>query len=224
MSEGEIGFKGVHGGWLGCDEYGILGARREARGLEENFTIESSIPSDDTHNISNTSSRQRSGFRFKTAASKKDENRYLSATTQFNKPKNQTKIKDDPENSDSDTTRSKQKKVSISLRGDGTLPSPKTRDVNPTSTSDQDEEDKDEDQIDTTLLILRMQARFLPKTHQQQSDARSKEKISRRELEAAVGRRLEDEEVKRLKRAKRNGDFYEEVLDFRAKGKHDKFA
>jgi len=39
-----------------------------------------------------------------------------------------------------------------------------------------------------------------------------------------VGRKLEDDEVRRLKRAKRQGTYYEEVLDVRVKGKHDKFA
>ncbi|KAI9776103.1 MAG: hypothetical protein M1839_000616 [Geoglossum umbratile] len=54
--------------------------------------------------------------------------------------------------------------------------------------------------------------------------AKAREKISRRELEDMVGRRLEEEEVRRLKRARREGGFYEAVLDVRVKGKHDKFA
>lgn len=39
-----------------------------------------------------------------------------------------------------------------------------------------------------------------------------------------MGRRLEDSEVKRLRRARREGNFHEEVLDVRVRGKHDKFA
>jgi protein FRG1 len=74
-----------------------------------------------------------------------------------------------------------------------------------------------------TMLRIRMQARFKPRL-KANKEMKAKEKISRRELEAAVGRRLEDEEVKRLKRARRNGTYHEEVLDVRVKGKHDKFA
>lgn len=76
---------------------------------------------------------------------------------------------------------------------------------------------------DNTMLRIRMQARFKPRL-KASKEMKAKEKISRRELEAAVGRRLEDDEVKRLKRARRNGTYHEEVLDVRVKGKHDKFA
>jgi protein FRG1 len=68
-----------------------------------------------------------------------------------------------------------------------------------------------------------MQARFKPRV-QQDKETKAIEKISRRELEQVVGRKLEDDEVRRLKRAKRQGTYYEEVLDVRVKGKHDKFA
>jgi protein FRG1 len=54
--------------------------------------------------------------------------------------------------------------------------------------------------------------------------AKAREKITRRELEDMVGRRLEEEEVRRLKRARREGGFHEAVLDVRVRGKHDKFA
>jgi protein FRG1 len=87
----------------------------------------------------------------------------------------------------------------LTLRGDGAADSPATH------------------------LILRMQARFKPQL-QAQKTQRASEKVSRRELEAAVGRRLEDEEVRRLKRARRDGTYHEEILDVRVKGKHDKFA
>lgn len=76
---------------------------------------------------------------------------------------------------------------------------------------------------ETSMLRIRMQARFKPRL-KANKEMKAKEKISRRELEVAVGRKLEDEEVKRLKRARRNGTYHEEVLDVRVKGKHDKFA
>jgi len=91
------------------------------------------------------------------------------------------------------------KKVAVSIRGDGEADS------------------------DTTHVVLKMQARFKPRL-QQHKETKAKEKISRRELEQVVGRRLDDDEVKRLKRAKKNGTYYEEILDVRVKGKHDKFA
>ena len=74
-----------------------------------------------------------------------------------------------------------------------------------------------------STLRLRMQARFKPR-NKAQKEAKAKEKVSRKELEAAVGRRLDEDEVKRLKRARREGNFHEMVLDTRVKGKHDKFA
>ncbi|KAL6245991.1 hypothetical protein RBB50_007144 [Rhinocladiella similis] len=102
-----------------------------------------------------------------------------------------------------ETTTSKtddeKKKVSLSLRGDGDAAS------------------------ENIHLILKMQARFKPQI-QQRKETKAKEKISRRELEQAVGRALDDDEVKRLKRAKKEGTYHEEVLDVRVKGKHDKFA
>ncbi|EXJ59826.1 hypothetical protein A1O7_03973 [Cladophialophora yegresii CBS 114405] len=96
-------------------------------------------------------------------------------------------------------TKANAKAVNISLRGDGEAGS------------------------ESTHLIVRMQSRFKPRV-QQNKETKAKEKISRRELEQAVGRRLDDDEVKRLKRARKEGNFYEEVLDVRVKGKHDKFA
>lgn len=74
-----------------------------------------------------------------------------------------------------------------------------------------------------TTLRIRMQARFKPRL-KANKEQKAKEKISRRELEAAVGRKLEDDEVKRLKRARKDGTYHEEILDVRVKGKHDKFA
>jgi protein FRG1 len=74
-----------------------------------------------------------------------------------------------------------------------------------------------------STLRVRMQARFKPKLKASR-ETKAREKISRKELETAVGRRLEDHEVKRLKRARREGNYHEEILDVRVKGKHDKFA
>jgi protein FRG1 len=96
-------------------------------------------------------------------------------------------------------TRANAKSVNISLRGDGEADS------------------------EATHLIIKMQARFKPRL-QQNKETKAKEKVSRKELEQAVGRKLDDDEVKRLKRARKEGNFYEEVLDVRVKGKHDKFA
>ncbi|EXJ73198.1 uncharacterized protein A1O5_02958 [Cladophialophora psammophila CBS 110553] len=175
MGKGEMSFKGSHGGYLSCDSVGVLGAKREARGVEEGFIVES--VEDDSAGDGKTR------WRLRTAASKPEQGekgrRYLCALTET-KPTNA-------------------KSINISLRGDGEASS------------------------DSTYLILKMQARFKPRI-QQTKETKAREKVSRRELEQAVGRRLEDDEVKRLKRAKKEGNFYEEVLDVRVKGKHDKFA
>ena len=72
-------------------------------------------------------------------------------------------------------------------------------------------------------IRIRMQARFKPQ-HKVEKAGKVRAKISRKELEEEVGRRLEDEEVKRLKKARREGDYHEVMLDVKVKGKHDKFA
>lgn len=74
-----------------------------------------------------------------------------------------------------------------------------------------------------TMVRIRMQARFKPKI-KANKETKAKEKVSRKELEEIVGRKLDDDDVKRLKRARREGNFHEEILDVRVKGKHDKFA
>ncbi|KAL0264461.1 hypothetical protein SLS55_000411 [Diplodia seriata] len=82
----------------------------------------------------------------------------------------------------------------------------------------------DSENIDfNSTFRIRMQARFKPrpKTNKEQ---RAAEKISRKELEEMVGRPLEDDEVKKLKRSRRDGNFHETLLDVKVKGKHDKFA
>lgn len=177
---GQISFKASHGGYLSCDSIGVLGARREARGAEEMFTVEA---------VETAEGRQR--FRLRTTASKTADGdkgrRYLSVTVDTSTGSAKTETED------------AKKKVSISIRGDG------------------------EAESQTTQVVLKMQARFKPRL-QQHKETKGKEKVSRRELEQVVGRRLDDDEVKRLKRAKKDGTYYEEILDVRVKGKHDKFA
>lgn len=72
-----------------------------------------------------------------------------------------------------------------------------------------------------TAFRIRMQARFKPRL-KANKELKAKEKISRKELEEVVGRRLDDDEVRRLKKARREGDYHETILDVRVKGKHDK--
>jgi protein FRG1 len=74
-----------------------------------------------------------------------------------------------------------------------------------------------------STLRIRMQARFKPKLKVAKEE-KAKGKISRKELETMAGRKLEDDEVKKLKRARREGNFHEMMLDVKVKGKHDKFA
>jgi protein FRG1 len=76
--------------------------------------------------------------------------------------------------------------------------------------------------FDTTLRI-RMQARFKPKLKRNKEEKAS-QSISRQELERAVGRKLEDVEVRKLKKARREGDYHEALLDLKVKGKHDKYS
>jgi protein FRG1 len=74
-----------------------------------------------------------------------------------------------------------------------------------------------------TTLRIRLQARFKPKLKASKEE-KAKEKISRKELEEAVGRRLEDDEVKKLKKARREGDYHEALLLVKVKNKHDKYS
>jgi protein FRG1 len=167
----DTSFKGSHGGYLSCDSLGVLGARREARGVEEGFVIEA------------VEGEERSRWRLKTAASKNEKGgeRYLCAKVS---------------GSGGDEEK---KKVEIDIRGDA------------------------EAGDASTQVILKMQARFKPRLKQVKEN-KANEKVSRQELERVVGRRLEEDEVRRLKRAKKEGRYHEEILDVRVKGKHDKFA
>jgi protein FRG1 len=74
-----------------------------------------------------------------------------------------------------------------------------------------------------TTFRIRMQARFKPKLKANKEE-KAREKISRKELEEAVGRKLEDDEVRRLKRARREGDYHEALLLIKVKSKHDKYS
>lgn len=74
-----------------------------------------------------------------------------------------------------------------------------------------------------TTLRVRMQAKFKPKI-KASKETKAREKVSRKELEEVVGRKLDESEVKRLRKARREGNFHEEILDVRVRGKHDKFA
>jgi len=74
-----------------------------------------------------------------------------------------------------------------------------------------------------TTLRIRMQARFKPRL-KASKESKIREKISRKDLEGVVGRRLDDDEVKRLKKARVQGDYHEAILDVRVKGKHDKYS
>jgi protein FRG1 len=74
-----------------------------------------------------------------------------------------------------------------------------------------------------TTLRIRMQARFKPRLKASKEE-KAKEKISKKELEELIGRRLDDDEVRRLKKSRREGNFHETALDMKVKSSHDKYA
>ncbi|KAJ5861107.1 Actin cross-linking [Penicillium soppii] len=74
-----------------------------------------------------------------------------------------------------------------------------------------------------TTMRVRMQARFKPRLRASK-ESKAYEKISKKELEGIVGRILDDEEVRRLRKGRKEGNFHEILLDVKIKGKHDKFA
>ena len=82
--------------------------------------------------------------------------------------------------------------------------------------------DADEIASDTAVRI-RMQARFKPRLKASKEE-KALAKISRSQLEEAVGRRLNEDEVKRLKRARKEGDYHERLLEIKVKNKHDKYS
>lgn len=184
MASNEITLKASHGNYLSCDQYGALSARREARGTEESFTIDSCLDEEG-----------RSWFQLQTATTKDKTKvgpaRFLSAENV------EAKMDKQEEHDDGQCTATK---TSVIIRGDGDKSS------------------------DSSRIILRMQTRFKSQTAESKESARSREKISRQQLEIDAGRKLTDEDAKRLKRARRDGSYQEAVLDVRAKGKHDKYA
>ncbi|KAK7186946.1 hypothetical protein PSPO01_07075 [Paraphaeosphaeria sporulosa] len=74
-----------------------------------------------------------------------------------------------------------------------------------------------------TTLRIRMQARFKPR-HKVAKAEKALEKISKKELEDMIGRRLDDDEVKKLRKARREGTFHEVSLAYKVKTSHDKYA
>jgi protein FRG1 len=82
--------------------------------------------------------------------------------------------------------------------------------------------DATETALETTLHI-RMQARFKPR-NKAAKEEKAREKISKSQLEEAIGRKLEDDEVKRLKKARKEGNYHEALLDMKVKNKHDKYG
>ncbi|KAJ4292469.1 hypothetical protein N0V90_009131 [Kalmusia sp. IMI 367209] len=74
-----------------------------------------------------------------------------------------------------------------------------------------------------TTFRIRMQARFKPR-HKVAKEEKAMEKISKKELEELIGRRLEDEEVRKLRKARREGNFHEVSLGLKVKSSHDKYA
>ncbi|KAI0865047.1 FRG1-like family-domain-containing protein [Xylaria cubensis] len=74
-----------------------------------------------------------------------------------------------------------------------------------------------------STLRIRMQARFKPRL-KASKELKEKAKVSRKELEEAVGRRLDEDEVQKLKKARREGDYHEQLLDLKSKNKHDKYG
>lgn len=149
-----VGFKGHHGCYLSCDQFGVLSATHEAISPEESFLC---IPSPETPGT----------FSVQTVREK-----FISIVAESKV----TEIRGDAE--------------SISFN---------------------------------TTLRIRMQARFKPRL-KANKELKIREKISRKELEEAVGRKLDDSEVRRLKKARVQGDYHETILDVRVKGKHDKYS
>lgn len=82
--------------------------------------------------------------------------------------------------------------------------------------------DADDITFNTTFRI-RMQARFKPR-NRTSKEVKANERISKKELEDIIGRKLNDDEVKKLRKARRENDFHEVAMDMRSKSSHDKYA
>lgn len=127
-------------------------------------------------------------------------------------------------------------------------PRPQSRPHTDTDSGTDTAEQADDDASDGAVtLFVRMQARFKqqqqaaltpgapPSTPAVPSSNSSSttpagattlatDRIGRRTLQEMAGRRLEDSEVRMLRRAHRDGEFHEALLDVRVRGRHDKFA
>jgi protein FRG1 len=74
-----------------------------------------------------------------------------------------------------------------------------------------------------TAFRIRMQARFTPRL-KASKEQKAMEKISHKELEELIGRKLNDDEVRRLRKSRREGNYHETALDMKVKSSHDKYA
>ncbi|RPA85594.1 hypothetical protein BJ508DRAFT_411980 [Ascobolus immersus RN42] len=84
----------------------------------------------------------------------------------------------------------------------------------------------DKDEVgEMELWIVRGQTGYKENKKKAKEEKKQKERITKRELEELTGLKLDEEQVRVLKKAKRVGNFNEAVLDVKAKfGRHDKFA
>ncbi|KAH9863640.1 hypothetical protein J1614_009572 [Plenodomus biglobosus] len=95
--------------------------------------------------------------------------------------------------------------------------------ISDTSTSSPDLRGDAEEITFNTTFRIRMQARFKPRLKASKAE-KAKEKISKLELEELIGRKLNDDEVKKLRRSRREGNYHEVALDMKVKSSHDKYA
>jgi protein FRG1 len=68
-----------------------------------------------------------------------------------------------------------------------------------------------------------MQARFKPR-NKANKEEKDHQRVSKKELEDLIGKKLSDDEVKKLRKARREQNFNEVALEMRAKSSHDKYA
>jgi len=84
----------------------------------------------------------------------------------------------------------------------------------------------DDGESQSLEVIIKMQARFLPR-HNIKKAEKAYESISRVQIEKDARVKsgsLTDDQITKLKKARREGRYNEEILDVRAKGRGDKFA
>ncbi|KAF3038000.1 hypothetical protein E8E12_008512 [Didymella heteroderae] len=95
--------------------------------------------------------------------------------------------------------------------------------IDESSTSGPEVRGDAEDITFNTTFRIRMQARFKPR-NKATKEEKAHQKISKKELEDIIGRKLNDDEVKKLRKARRENDFHEVAMDMRSKSSHDKYA